>query len=244
MTECRDLYSQCLRNGHDFGAAADEQFPDGRCERASVSEHSPGPVHHNEKLTRLVIHPIHMDSGKPVAVVFNDAWNSDLSLFREGKATDAEIRLALQKVPPQNRLFVGVMQTPAFAIRRALLDNGPMRAFRVYDTAEQMKPHHASVFMSKAGREQLTQKRVRKELWEIFGQVIAHEASTYRRGRLSMPTSTPEQQFRGHVALGALATFRRLESMRNLSRSSATYTRTKPEYGARRTMATITVVSP
>jgi hypothetical protein len=144
MTECRDLYSQCLRNGHDFGAAADEQFPDGRCERASVSEHSLGPVHHNEKLTRLVIHPIHMDSGKPVAVVFNDAWNSDLSLFREGKATDAEIRLAFrenyatgqQKVPPQNRLFVGVMQTPAFAIRRALLDNGPMRAFRYRRTNE------------------------------------------------------------------------------------------------------------
>jgi hypothetical protein len=115
MTECRDLYSQCLRNGRDFGAAADEHFPDGRCEHVSVSEHSPGPVHHNERRTRLVIHPIHMDSGKPVAVVFNDAWNSDLSLFRERKATDAEITLALkenhatgqQKVPHKtDRLLV------------------------------------------------------------------------------------------------------------------------------------------
>jgi hypothetical protein len=152
MTECRDLYSQCLRDGCDFGVAADERFPDGRCERASVSEHSPGPVHPNEKLTRLVIHPIHMDNEKPVSMVFTDAWNSDLSLFREKRATDMEIELALEenyatgrrKVPPQNRSFVGVMHARAFAIRRAVLDNGPMRAFRVYDTAQQTKPHHAS----------------------------------------------------------------------------------------------------
>lgn len=202
MTDCRDLYSQCLKDGRDFGVAADDRFPNGGCERATVSKHSPGPVHTFEKLTRLVIHPIHMDNGMPLAMVFNDAWTSDLSLFREGKATDAEITLALEqnhatgqrRVPPQNRSFVGVMYARAYVIRRAAFDNGPMPAFRVYDTAEQTKPNHASVFMCKAGREQLTVKKVRRKLWEIFGQGLANAESTYRGGRLSMPASAHEQQ--------------------------------------------------
>jgi hypothetical protein len=199
MTECRDLYSACLQDGRNFGVAADEAFPDGRCERVAISQHSPGPVRPCEQLTRLVIHPIHIgNDGKPVAVIFNDAWNNDLSLFRETKATDEEIALALTEIRatgqkrnhPQDRSFVGVMYARAHAVRGADFDNGPKPAFRVYDTGEQNKPHHASVFMSKAGREQLTVKKVRKKLWEIFGQALAEEALTYRGGRLSMPVQT------------------------------------------------------
>jgi hypothetical protein len=199
MTECRDLYSACLRAGRDFGVAADEAFPDGRCERVAISQHSPGPVHPCEKLTRLVIHPIHISNdGKPVPVIFNDAWNNDLSLFRETKAADGEIALALtenratgqKRNPPQDRSFVGVMYARAHAIRGAAFDSHPKPAFRVYDTGEQNKPNHASVFMSKAGREQLTVKKVRKKLWEIFGQALAEEGPTYRGGRLSMPAQT------------------------------------------------------
>jgi hypothetical protein len=135
-------------------------------------------------------------------VIFADAWNSDLSLFRETKATDAEIGLALeenhatgqQREIPQNRKFIGVMYARSHAIRRAAFENGPMPAFRVYDTAEQAKPSHASVYVSKAGRDQLSPKKVRKKLWEIFGQALAHDTSTYRGGRLSMPVSLPQRQ--------------------------------------------------
>jgi len=123
MNACRDLYSACLKDGRDFGVVVDEAFPGGECEHMPISAFSPGCVHALEKLTRLVIHPIHVNNGVPVSIVFNDAWNSDLSLFREAGATDAEIQLALAenratgKARSQDRSFFGVMHALADAIR-------------------------------------------------------------------------------------------------------------------------------
>lgn len=196
MNACRDLYLQCLNGGRDFGVAVDEAFPGGECERMSVSEFSPGCVHPLEKLARLVIHPIHVNNdGVPVSIVFNDAWSSDLSLFRETRADDAEIQSALaenratgqKRTPPQDRSFLGVMYARANAIRRATFDGFAGAAFRVYDTAEASKPHHASVFMTRAAKEALTSKRVRKKLWETFGSAMAEDAKTYRPGRIVTP---------------------------------------------------------
>jgi hypothetical protein len=196
MNACRDLYSQCLSGGHDFGVAVDEAFPAGECERMPVSEFSPGCVHALEKLTRLVIHPIHVNNdGVPVSIVFNDAWSSDLSLFRETRAANAEIQLALaenratgqRRNPPQDRSFLGVMYARANAIRRATFDGFAGPAFRVYDTAEANKPNHASVFMTRAAKAALTSKKVRKKLWETFGSAMAKDAGTYRRGRIVAP---------------------------------------------------------
>jgi hypothetical protein len=198
MNACRDLYSACLTDGRDFGVAVDEAFPAGECERMPVSEFSPGCVHAEEKLTRFVIHPIHVNNdGMPVSVVFNDAWSSDLSLFRETRATDAEIRVALAenratgqaRSPPQDRSFFGVMYACASAIRQATFDEFAGPVFRVYDTAEANKPHHASVFMTKAAKKALTSKKVRKKLWETFGSAMAEDAGTYWRGRIVAPTA-------------------------------------------------------
>jgi hypothetical protein len=180
-----------LNDGRDFGVAVDEAFPAGECERLPVSEFSPGCVHALEQLTRLVIHPIHVNNdGMPVSIVFNDAWNSDLSLFREARATDTEIQIALAEnratgqARSQDRSFFGVMYALADAIRRATFDGFAGPVFRVYDTAEANKPHHASVFMTRAAKKALTIKKVRKKLWETFGSAMAEDARTYRRGRI------------------------------------------------------------
>ena len=196
MNPCRDLYSACLNDGRDFGVAVDEAFPAGECELMPVSEFSPGCVHALEQLTRLVIHPIHVNNdGMPVSIVFNDAWNSDLSLFREARATDTEIQIALAEnratgqARSQDRSFFGVMYALADAIRRATFDGFAGPVFRIYDTAEANKPHHASVFMTRAAKKALTNKKVRKKLWEIFGSAMAEDAKTYRRGRIVTPTA-------------------------------------------------------
>jgi hypothetical protein len=198
MTKCRDLYLECLSGSTDFGVAADEKFPGGLCERVKVSDYSPRAVHALEKLTRLVVHPIHVDGGgTPCSVVFTDVWNSDLSVFREGKAKNHEIKLALKenyatgqnRAAPQNRKFEGVMCARAGVIRKTIVENISGQVFRVYDTASQSKPAHASVYMSKIGRENLTEKRARKKLWEIFGGRMTESCSAYRKGKLSMPSS-------------------------------------------------------
>jgi len=196
MNACRDLYSACLNDGRDFGVAVDEAFPAGECERMPVSEFSPGCVQALENLTRLVIHPIHVNNdGMPVSIIFNDAWNSDLSLFREARATDTEIQIALAEnratgqARSQDRSFLGVMYALADAIRRATFDEFSGPVFRVYDTAEANKPHHASVFMTKAAKKALTIKKMRKKLWETFGSAMAEDARTYRRGRIVTPTA-------------------------------------------------------
>jgi len=81
------------------------------------------------------------------------------------------------------------MHALADAIRRATFDGFAGPVFRVYDTAEANKPHHASVYMTRAAKNALTDKKVRKKLWETFGSRMAEDARTYRRGRIVTPTA-------------------------------------------------------
>lgn len=192
MTTCQDLFTASGLAGVDLQRAVEAAFPDGSCEAVTVSPFSPGPVHETETLTRLTFTPIHVhpDTGAPISMAFADAWSSDLSVFRDEKAADSEIVLAasqmketgLKKTPPQNRAVVGAMTALTDAVRQHLVHSGGPRAFRVYDTAEQEKPNHASVFLTSAARSTFTDKTARKRLFEIFAPV-----ANYRPGRLSLP---------------------------------------------------------
>ena len=188
MTECLKLFSLSGLSGVPLQNAVDEQFPNGECEIVNVSEHSPGPVGAHEALVRLIFNPIHVDgSGQVVSVAFNDAWTSDLSVFRDEMASDQEILHAieqikmtgLQKNPPRERHVVQVRSARTVAVRKEILPKSQTQAFRVYDTAEADKPHHASVFLTKAARDELTEKSTRKRLFELFSTV----ANNYRGGR-------------------------------------------------------------
>ena len=100
MTSCRELFTSSGLSGTALQAAVEIQFPNGDCEQVTVSPYSPGPVADEETLTRLVFHPIHIHptTGAPTSMAFADAWSSDLSVFREDKATDQEIALAIKQM--------------------------------------------------------------------------------------------------------------------------------------------------
>ena len=142
----------------------------------------------------MAFHPIHFDqNGRLLSVAFTDAWRSDLSVFRDERATDAELELAIEemkltgasKTPPQNRRVAAAMVASAGAIRAQIVDGTSNEAFRVYDTAEATKPHHASIFLTQTARAKLTEKSVRKRLYELFS--IA--APNYRSGRINTSPS-------------------------------------------------------
>lgn len=184
MTTCRELFSTPGLKGKELQERVECQFPNGVCEAEAVSEHSPGPVEDMETLTRLIFAPIHVDTdGLPIPMAFSDAWNSDLSVFREERASDLELDLAitqikqigLAKEPPKPRKLVAVSMATASQVRAVSLNNS--RVFRVYDTAEAKKPHHASVFVTKEGRAGMSEKQVRRRLFELFTAV-----QEYRNG--------------------------------------------------------------
>ena len=190
MTSCFDLFSTSGLKGIELQQAVENCFADGECELVTVSAHSPGPVNDEEKLVRLVFHPIHVNetTGEILPMAFMDAWKSDLSVFRDDRASDGELLLAieqmkatgLQKSPPQQRTVAAAMAARTRNIRFHTLEKCGTRAFRVYDTAESSKPHHASVFLTKAARAELTEKTTRKRLFELFSSV-----KHYREGRIA-----------------------------------------------------------
>lgn len=195
MTSCQDLFTSSGLTGISLQTAVEDRFCNGECEKVAVSPFSPGPVIDDECLTRLVFHPIHVHphTGIPVSMAFADAWSSDLSVFREEQASDVEITLAIdqmkatgaKKAPPQQRAVVAAMSIGTGRLRAEVIGKHDARAFRVYDTAEEAKPHHASVFLSKVARSEMTEKSSRKRLFELFSSV-----ANYRAGRLAnIPSS-------------------------------------------------------
>lgn len=188
MTACRDLFSNSGLTGVDLQVAVGEKFPNGDCEQVSVSEHSPGPVADSEALTRIIFHPIHVHptTGLPVSTAFSDAWSSDLSTFRDPAAADHELALAISEMQATGLKKSGPRTVAAFAtaevavLRAEILPKSGARSFRVYDTAEEVKPHHASVFLTPSARGELSEKSTRKRLFELFQAV-----TSFRNGRLS-----------------------------------------------------------
>lgn len=189
MTSCQDLFTASGLVGLALQTAVEAHFPDGDCEKVAVSPFSAGPVGDSETLSRLVFHPIHVNekTGALVSMAFADAWTSDLSVFREEKASDEEIGLAitqmkqtgLSKTPPRDRTVIAVMTATTSRVRSEVIGDEKNRTFRVYDTAKEHKPSHASVFLTQIGRTQLTEKRARKRLFEVFAVI-----TDYRLGRL------------------------------------------------------------
>jgi hypothetical protein len=100
-TSCGTTFA-ALANINTKGRAQwlDQQEPGCRCQRISISEHSPGPVDDTEILIRIVIAPyhVHPKTGSPKASALTHAESIGMSLFREGRATDNEIRAAAEQI--------------------------------------------------------------------------------------------------------------------------------------------------
>ena len=186
---CQELFSDEGLAGASLQDAVHLHYPAGECQSVSVSKFSSGFVDDGETLTRLIIHPIHVENGTVTPLAFNDATTLDLSVFREEQATDSEIQLAIDeiralgetKVPPQNRIVEMVMQASATAVRSALfVVNEVEYPFRVYDTGTEDKPAHASVFTPSVARKGSGQRQARKVLWRLFSEQPVH-SENYRR---------------------------------------------------------------
>jgi hypothetical protein len=179
---CSALFARVDLAGTALQDAVFASKPLGDCESVSISGFSPGPVSDSETLTKLILHPIHVDpvTGQISPMAFQDATTLDLSLFREQMAENSEIQLAIDqiratgasKVPPQDRLLQLVMQATAEDIRGLRFDDNNERMCFVYDTGECDKPHHASVFTPTSARKGSRQRQVRKKLFELFSLKI------------------------------------------------------------------------
>lgn len=202
---CEELFQNSALEGAELQDAVYANHPDGACEKVSVSRHSRGPVMDRELLTRLAVHPIHYDAerGTLSPLSFQDATTLDLSLFREDIATDQEIQLAIDEIvatgraklpTPQSRYIDVVLQAQAGELRSLMSRDGAERLIRLYDTAEELKPAHASGFTPPTARKGAGQRHARKELLRVFEKRIV-PIEDYRSLNYSGSVdATPDEQ--------------------------------------------------
>lgn len=175
---CRILFEGACLAGVRLQDEVFKNYPNGECEATKVSSFSPCPVDNNELLTRLIIHPIHYDEQKQQVspMAFQEATTMDLSVFRELRATDAEVQHSIDQVKitgkartkPQERFVFLVMQALTSDIRNLAFEDLPMPMCRVYDTAIPTNRAHASVFTPICARKGSRQRQVRRALLELF----------------------------------------------------------------------------
>lgn len=176
---CGFLFEGACLVGRLLQDEVHKHYPHGECEAARVSSFSPGRVEDAETLTRLIIHPIHYDPETQLVspLAFQDATTLDLSVFREGHATDQEIQHSIDavkatgetRVPPQERLVTLIMQATTAQTRALVFDGTTDRMCTVYDTGKPTSPAHASVFTPTCARKGSKQRQVRRALLELFG---------------------------------------------------------------------------
>lgn len=144
------------RTEHAF--RLDQEEPECRCQRVSVSEHSPGPVDDMEALVRIVIAPqhIHRKTGLPKASVLTHAESIGMSVFREGLATNEERLSAAailvqnsRKANPTSGVF-GLLRMKCEMLRTFCWKDDTIPSYCVYDTATKDAPAHADTFQQVA----------------------------------------------------------------------------------------------
>jgi hypothetical protein len=140
----------------------DQDEPGCRCQHFSVSEYSPASVDNAETLIRIVIvpHHIHTKSGSPRAAVLTHAENIGMSVFREERATNDEIRATAERLVHNARTAAlkqgknkekeigvfGVLRVSCGEIRSFRLAGEPEPSYCVYDTATEAALAHADAF--------------------------------------------------------------------------------------------------
>jgi hypothetical protein len=162
--DCRATFA-LLERSENFQRRAmllDETHPDCCCQALSVSEHSTGRIDGNEILVRILVAPQHMDKrGEPKAGALTDAERSGLSLFREGQATDTEIRKVAEVLverargangrKPEKAGVFGALRMRCNVIRCLKIELESTPSYCVYDTALKETPSHAETFQRVAG---------------------------------------------------------------------------------------------
>ncbi len=178
---CRLLFEELTNDRSKTKERADlidKQYPDGYCERESVSIYSQGRVE-EEYIHRFVFSPIHLKDGKVLPALFSDAKDKGLSCERsytEQASEDVHQRGTAQADRwndanadhPLKRSYLGVVTSHSKAVRSILVENE--RSFAIYDTGLSENSKHVDVFEI-AGRTNSQRKLARKALADAFTKV-------------------------------------------------------------------------
>lgn len=179
---CREAFAREDLPGREYAIHIDKEFPNFECESCSVSEFSKRPVHDDEELLFLVIHPIHFDvqRGTLVPAAFDQLISRDLSTIRLAMAVPSEIdrlkegliaRGAKAGGDSARSISKGCVANTARI--RSETDEAGVRQLGVYDTAMVDNSSHASVLT----RADILQSRplrmkIRMKIYEIFREKI------------------------------------------------------------------------
>lgn len=169
-----------------------ETFPDCECERATVSDFSPGPVRNDEILIRTLYSSIHINNQThevdPAA--FSDVLKRGLSVDRKSYISQRKLEIKAQKKIEQDleagktrRAFLGVTVANCSDIR-SLLERDTNRSFCVYDTATEDNCAHADIcqaFVHLPGTEKrkVLDRKLRALLAQQFSNRILSAGEVY-----------------------------------------------------------------
>jgi hypothetical protein len=127
-------------------------------EALTASRHSPGPVANHEHVLRLVVNPIHVDAadGSLKPTLMSDVKKKGGSVHRlvhvsqeaviEAGRTHAAAKNAANPGAAQPRSIYGTVRLSVQEVRSLVVATND-RAFGVFDTAKQVEPSHADIFM-------------------------------------------------------------------------------------------------
>lgn len=164
----------------------DAAAPECACEAHRMSEHSPGPVAHEEKLSRFILLPHHIDKkGRAKPNLFSHVANKGCSVQREDRAGNAElahfVRRFLESTP--NARWSGVVIGHCGTLRAFRIGSGVRRTLCVYDTAEPHNPAHAEICRTAVvADDEGDLNEARKHLLDCFGGGRIEVPERYRGG--------------------------------------------------------------
>lgn len=151
-------------------------------EEISQSEFSPGPVESGEDLIRIIVSPLHVESGetklKTAAFLRTQLTNRGVSIERKTFTDPAKLNHSSQKLlTGEDRSIAGYAMTACASVR-AIVDEVGDRIFCVLDTALECNPAHGDIFFAKK-LPKSRQIKYRNDLIDAFNRRIKSHGTLY-----------------------------------------------------------------
>ena len=171
-----------------------DQKPDCACEKLSLSAHSPSLIGDHECIARMVCTPMHVHSKKPElkSSFFSHVSSYGASAQRLEHATNQELANCITELigGSDDRIWLGVVVAPTFAIRELSLGSQGKQSFCVADAALDGNPAHAELHCAYRVPE-ADAIEYRRELMKVFNSGAIRHRKSLRAG--SVWTLIPEQ---------------------------------------------------
>lgn len=151
-------------------------------EQVSQSEFSPGPVEGHEDLVRIIVSPLHLESGenrlKTAAFPRTDLTDRGVSIERKAFSDLTKLTHSSHKLlKNEDRSIAGYALVECSSVR-AILDELGDQIFCVLDTALKCNPAHADIFFAKE-LPKPKQIKYRKYILDAFSKRLMSHGSLY-----------------------------------------------------------------